>query len=159
MPLYESDGDVHVILTTRTTAMRAHSGQVSFPGGRCEQGEALVETALREAREEVGLDPALVTVIGELDGLSTWSSQSSIAAFVGLLDGRPSLKPNPDEVARIIHVPLKELLAPGVYREEIWPMDDGTRPLWFFELVGDTVWGVTAAFLRHLLVLLLESRM
>lgn len=149
--LYEHDGEAWVVLTRRDAALRVHSGEVSFPGGRQDEGEDLRETARREACEEVGLDPGLVEIIGELDHLSTITSDSFIIPFVALLPGRPVLHPNPGEVDAVLHVPLSELLAPEVFREERWPIFGQDRPMFFFELVGDTVWGATAAMLRQLL--------
>lgn len=157
VPLYERDGQVWVVLTRRAAHLRSHRGEVSFPGGGQEGDEPLVTTALREAHEEVGLDPSTVEVLGELDHLSTVTSGSFIVPFVGVLGGRPDdLVANPDEVERILHVPLAELLAEEVYREEVWSFgDDAERPMFFFELVGDTVWGATASMLRRLLALVL----
>lgn len=155
-PLYEEDGHVHVVLTRRSQAMRSHKGEVSFPGGGMDpDDEDLLATALRESQEEIGLDPEAVEIIGELDHLSTVSSRSYIVPFVGVLPGRPHLTPNPNEVEAVLHVPLAELLLAEVYREERWgwgvPLVD--RPIYFFELVGDTVWGATASMLRNLLAL------
>ncbi|MCB1260762.1 MAG: CoA pyrophosphatase, partial [Acidimicrobiales bacterium] len=116
-------------------------------------GESPVEGALREAFEEVALDPSSVEVIGELDHLQTFTSRSFIVPFVGLLPGRPTLVPSPDEVDAVLHVPVRELLLDEVFREERWGLEPLARPLWFFELVGDTVWGATAAMLRNLLAL------
>ncbi len=156
VPLYEHDGRVWVILTRRAAHLRAHQGEVSFPGGGRDGGEPLEWTALREAEEEIGLDPALVEVVGELDHLSTITSGSFIVPIVGIIAGRPpGLSASPDEVAAILHVPLAELLAEDVYREELWGFDDAERPIFFFELVGDTVWGATASMLRRLLALVL----
>ena len=156
VPLYEHEGQVWVILTRRASHLRAHQGEVSFPGGGRDGDEPLERTALREAEEEIGLDPALVEVVGELDHLSTITSGAFIVPFVGILDGRPAtLVASPDEVAAILHVPLAELLAEDVYREELWGFDDAERPIFFFELVGDTVWGATASMLRRLLALVL----
>jgi 8-oxo-dGTP pyrophosphatase MutT (NUDIX family) len=153
VPLYDTDGDgATVVLTRRTWGLRTHQGEVSFPGGRVEPGEAPEDGARREAQEEIGLDPASVELIGELDHLSTVSSDSFIVPFVGALPGRPDTVPSPDEVEAVLHVPLAELLDPAVYREEVWTFPDGSpRPIFFFELVGDTVWGATAALLRQLL--------
>lgn len=152
----EPQSGAAVILTRRAGHLRSHRGEVSFPGGRRDPGDAdLVATALREAHEEVALDPASVEIIGELDHLMTLWSGASIVPFVGALPARPDdLRPNPHEVERILHVPLAELLRDDVYREEVWPFPDrdGERRLWFFELLGDTVWGATAAMLRNLLV-------
>src|SRR5439155_8384135 len=127
-------------------------------------GESLVNAALREAHEEVGLDPATVEVLGELDHLTTITSRSFIVPFVAVLPDRPSLVPNPGEVDAVLHVPVAELLLDDVYREERWPFvtrpawfppdvpftpGADLRPIFFFELVGDTIWGATAAMLRH----------
>jgi 8-oxo-dGTP pyrophosphatase MutT (NUDIX family) len=150
-PLYEDAGETYVVLTRRTWTLRSHRGEVSFPGGGTEDGETPLDTALREAREEVALDAADVEVVGELDHLSTVSSRSFIVPFVGLLPVRPHLHPNPDEVAAVLHVPLSELLDPAIYHEEQWPLWGGNHSIFFFELAGDTVWGATAAMLRQLL--------
>lgn len=153
-PLYEHDGQLWVILTRRSAALRSHSGEVSFPGGRQEAGEDLRTTALRETCEEVGLDPASVEIVGELDHLSTFSSNSFIVPFVALVHGTPNLAANPAEVAAVLRVPLAELLDPQHFREEHWDLWDQEWPMWFFDLEGDTVWGATAAMLRQLLGLL-----
>ena len=149
-PLYEHDGEAWVILTRRAAAMRVHSGEVSFPGGGQDQGEALSDTARREAMEEIGLDPASITLIGELDHLSTITSNSFIVPYAGIVPARPQLHPNPGEVEAILHVRLSELLDPAIFREERWDVFGIDRPMWFFELDGDTVWGATAAMLRQL---------
>ena len=150
-PLYEHDGQPWVVLTRRSAALRVHSGEVSFPGGVREAGEDLARTALREAGEEIGLDPSTVDIVGELDHLSTITSNSFIVPYVGVLPGRPILSPSPAEVDAVLHVPLAELLEPDHFREERWDVFGVERPIWFFELVGDTVWGATAAMLRQLL--------
>jgi 8-oxo-dGTP pyrophosphatase MutT (NUDIX family) len=150
-PLYDVDGDAHVVLTRRTWDLRSHQGEVSFPGGRQDPGETIVDAARREAHEEIGLDAADVEIIGELDHLATFSSQSYIVPFVAALPARPETRPSEAEVAAVLHVPLAELLDPAIYREERWQFRDSERPIFFFELVGDTVWGATAAMLRQLL--------
>lgn len=152
-PLYDDGGEVHVVLTRRAQHLRSHRGEVSFPGGGQDPGEDLWRTALREAREEVALDPTTVTRLGELDHLRTVTSTSYIVPFVGELPGRPELVPAPAEVELVLHVPLSELLAEGVFREERWGVPPMDRPIYFFEIVGDTIWGATAAMLRNLLAL------
>jgi 8-oxo-dGTP pyrophosphatase MutT (NUDIX family) len=145
-----------VILTRRGQDLRSHRGEVSFPGGLAEPGESLVGAALREAEEEVGLLPDTVEVLGELDHLRTVSSRSFIVPHVGVVaGGRPDLRPNPAEVEAVLLVPVAELLLDEVYREERWMWDGQERSIFFFELVGDTVWGATAAMLRQLLALAL----
>jgi 8-oxo-dGTP pyrophosphatase MutT (NUDIX family) len=156
-PIYDAptaDGSVgaHVVLTRRTWGLRTHSGEVSFPGGRVEDGESPVDGARREAKEEIGLDPSLVEIVGELDHLATVSSGAEIVPFVGALPGRPDTTPSPIEVEAVLHVSLAELLDPAIFREEIWTFPGGhDQPITFFELVGDTVWGATASLLRQLL--------
>lgn len=159
--VFDEDDEARVVLTRRTTWLRSHSGQVAFPGGRVEPGESLVDAALREAHEEVGLDPSSVEVIGQLSRMHTISSGAGIYPFVGILrTGRPALEANPDEVDRVFDVALGELLADGVFHEEIWgiPSDSqvGTeRPIYFFEVDNETVWGATARMLYELLLLLI----
>ena len=156
--LFDEDGQCHVILTRRSSRLRSHTHQVSFPGGRIDRGETAVEAALREAHEEVGLDPATVDVFGQLSSLSTFANPAPITPFVAELRGRPSLRPNPAEVERAFSVPLIELTHPDVYSEELWKFPDGSeQPMSFFELVGDTVWGATARMLRELLDAVLLS--
>jgi 8-oxo-dGTP pyrophosphatase MutT (NUDIX family) len=151
-PLYDVDGAAHVVLTRRTWGLRTHQGEVSFPGGRVEPGEHPRDAACREALEEIALDPASVEIIGELDHLSTVSSDSFIVPYVGVLPGRPATTPNPAEVEAVLHVALAELLDPTIFRGEVWTFPGGyDHPITFFELVGDTVWGATAALLRQLL--------
>jgi 8-oxo-dGTP pyrophosphatase MutT (NUDIX family) len=153
-PLYEEEGDVHVVLTRRAQHLRAHRGEVSFPGGGQDPGEDLRETALREAHEETGLDPSTVEIVGELDHLETVTSRSFITPYVGVLPGRPTLEPSPSEVEKILHVPLRELLEPGIFREERWGLPPLDRSIYFFEIVGDTIWGATAFMLRNFLALI-----
>ena len=150
--LYDVDESPHVLLTRRSWDLRSHRGEVSFPGGSVEPQDAdMAATALREAHEEVGLDPGGVEIVAELTHLQTFSSNARIVPLVGLVGTRPRLTPDPREVAEIREVPVAELLADGVYREELWTRGGQERPLWFFELEGDTVWGATAAMLRELL--------
>ena len=150
--LYEEDGDLHVVLTRRTWELRSHSGEVSFPGGRQDDGEDLWTTALREAHEEIGLSASGIEVLGELDHLATITSRSFIVPFVAALPSRPATAPNPAEVSAVLHVPVSELLDPRIFREERWTFPWAEdRPIFFFELVGDTVWGATGAMLRQLL--------
>jgi 8-oxo-dGTP pyrophosphatase MutT (NUDIX family) len=150
--LYEEQDELFVVLTRRTWELRAHSGEVSFPGGRQDDGEDLWQTALREAREEIALDATDIERLGELDHLATITSRSFIVPFVAALPRRPATTPNPTEVSAVLHVPVAELLDPTIFREERWTFPWAEdRPIFFFELVGDTVWGATGAMLRQLL--------
>jgi 8-oxo-dGTP pyrophosphatase MutT (NUDIX family) len=152
----DADGLATVVLTRRAQHLRSHRGEVSFPGGGEEPHDAdLWATALRESHEEVGLEPAAVHLLGGLDHLRTVTGRSYVVPFVGCVDEPPRLEPDPGEVERILLVPLAELLAEGVYREEYWGLPGMERPIMFFEIEGDTVWGATASMLRNLLELVL----
>ena len=149
-------GAARVLLTRRAAHLRSHTGQVAFPGGRLDHGEEPLAAALREAAEEVGLDPVVCEIIGELSPLTTISSGTSIVPFVAVLPGRPVVRPNPAEVDRVFDVTLSELADPEVYREEIWPIPGaGPRSMYLYELDGDTVWGATARMLTELLDIVL----
>jgi 8-oxo-dGTP pyrophosphatase MutT (NUDIX family) len=149
--LADSAQGPEVLLTRRSWELRNHKGEVSFPGGRMDPGETPEQTALREAWGEVGLDPALVTVHGELEHLNTVVSRSYIVPKVATVAAPPTLTPHAAEVERVFWLPLAELTRPGTYRSERW----GSRPLdhvlHFFELDDETVWGATARMLVDLL--------
>ena len=155
--LYEDGGEPWVVLTRRAAHLRHHAGEVSFPGGRAEPGDAdLWATARREAAEEVGLDTSAARPVGRLDSFVTISSRSLVCPFVATVEERPELVPDPGEVEKVLHVPLAGLTEEDAWREEIWSLGaafGGDRSMAFFELHGDTVWGATAAVLRRLLVL------
>lgn len=161
--LFEEGGEVRTVLTRRSAELRTHTGQVSFPGGRVDSGEDVVDAARREATEEVGLDAAGVRAFGWLRPVATYSSGSLIVPVVGALAAPPVLRPNPAEVARAFHVPLADLVADGVFHEERWTVPgrpgalagDGSFPVWFFDVATETVWGATARMLYDLLCLVL----
>lgn len=151
--LFDGDRGAEVLLTRRAWHLRSHKGEVCFPGGRQDERETPVQAALREAYEEVLLDPSQVTVVGELDHLATLASYSLIVPIVARLDQRPVLSAGTSEVDRIFTTPLVDFLREDTYREEHWTRDNITFPVTFFELDDETVWGATARLLRDLLVL------
>ncbi|HEX6313036.1 MAG TPA: CoA pyrophosphatase [Acidimicrobiia bacterium] len=156
MTLFEENGEARVVLTKRPEHMPSHRGEIAFPGGTVQPDvdHTVLDAALREAEEEIGLSRGAVEVAAELDGISTVASRFTITPFVGLLDQRPTLVPDPREVEAILDVGLAELLDDGVYREERWDIGLPDRAIHFFELPGETVWGATArilfSFLDHL---------
>ena len=158
VPVFEEDGEAWLLLTRRAQHLRNHRGEVSFPGGRQDPGETLIETAQREAFEEIGLDPATVDIVGELDHLVTVTSKAAIVPYVGVLPARPAeLHPNPDEVELVLTLPFSELLREDTFREEWWQMWGDHRPMYFFDVVGDTIWGATARILYGLLTLIVAQ--
>jgi 8-oxo-dGTP pyrophosphatase MutT (NUDIX family) len=155
--LWESAGGTEVLLTKRSWELRNHRGEVSFPGGRLDPGETAIEAALREAEEEVGLDPRSVHVIGALDDIATVASGSWITPIVARLDARPDLVPASPEVARVLRVPLAELCRPDTYRQELWWRPPKEWTIHFFELDDETIWGATGRLLVQLLTLALAE--
>lgn len=151
--LFEGDDDVgpEVVLTRRSEVLSSHRGEVAFPGGRTDPGETPVQTATREAVEEVDLDPDLITVIGDLDHLYTVVSRSHIVPVVARLAERPVLRPVTVEVDRILTVPLAELMSDDVYHREAWGTAPFERAVHFFDLDDETIWGATGLMLVQLL--------
>jgi 8-oxo-dGTP pyrophosphatase MutT (NUDIX family) len=157
VPLFEERGEARLILTKRPDTMPSHRGEIAFPGGKRDPADAdLLATALRETREEIGLDPGAVDVVARLDGIATVASRFVITPFVGLLAARPALEPDHREVVRVFDVALSDLLADGVYREERWDTWMTDLDVHFYELADETVWGATARILTGFLTLLLS---
>jgi 8-oxo-dGTP pyrophosphatase MutT (NUDIX family) len=151
VPLFEEDGETRVVLTRRASTLRSHRSEVAFPGGRAEPGEPLRAAALREAFEEVALEPGLVEIIASLGSLTTVSSGARVTPFVGVLSERPHLRASATEVERVFDISLAELLVYGVHRIEHWGVGPSAREIHFFDLPGDIVWGATARILTELL--------
>ena len=148
-PSASSGGTVQIVLTLRAETLGFHAGQVSLPGGAVEAGEGIPETALREAAEEIGLDPAHVSILGRLSHLYIPASDSVLHPVVGIARRRPAFRPSLDEVGRIIEVPVANLVADGPHRGYRWR--DGQRvDIPYFELGGERVWGATAMVLSEL---------
>lgn len=149
--------DPSVIFTVRTDTVRSHKGQISFPGGSKDRGDAsLRHAALRETEEEIGLDPSTVEVLGELDTFPTFVSGYVVTPFVGWIADEPLLTPNPSEVADVLEVPLEELreeirLDPGFeHRGRTYPTE-----AWIWR--DHIIWGVTARIVRQFLEVLGEA--
>ncbi len=140
-----------VLLTRRSWELRHHRGEVSFPGGRMDPGETPVQTALREAHEEVGLEPGHVHLHGELEHLNTVVSRSYIVPKVATVDEALPLVGETSEVDRVFWLPLAELTRADTYHSEVWGIGPTDRTLHFFELDDETVWGATATMLVDLL--------
>jgi 8-oxo-dGTP pyrophosphatase MutT (NUDIX family) len=149
--LADGPDGAEVLLTRRSMHLNNHRGEVSFPGGRLDPGETYEEAALREANEEVGLDPSLVTVVARLHPISTFVSRSWIVPVVGRVAEPLPLEGHPAEVDRVLWLPLRDLTLPGTFHEEWWHTVNGEFPLFFFDLDDETVWGATARMLHQLL--------
>jgi 8-oxo-dGTP pyrophosphatase MutT (NUDIX family) len=148
VPLFVSDGELHAVFTRRRDDLRRHAGEISFPGGRQEPGEDLRDTALREADEEIGLDPKSVHLVGALAPTPTVVTSYAIYPFVGVIDEGNQWRPSESEVAEVLELNLKRLKQ-GYTRERLI-----RRGLPFrtdvYKLDGAQIWGATARILGDL---------
>ena len=142
-----------LIFTERAAELSRHAGEVSFPGGLQDPGETLVETALREAQEEIGLDPSLPDLVGALPPVHTTVSGILVVPFLGMLDRVPALTVSDGEIAEVLTVPVARL-ADLERPMELARPGGGTWHGWAYELEGHTIWGATGWMLHGLLELL-----
>lgn len=140
----------HLTLIKRPDYAGVHSGQIALPGGQREAGETLLETALRETREEIGVTVPKDNVIGQLSPLYTPPSNFCIYPFVAIYSHYPDFQPDPREVATVVEVPVRMLFDPSRRRAEIWHFEKyGDRRVPFFDILGHKVWGATAMILSE----------
>lgn len=150
VPVVARGTEAGVILTQRTDHLPAHAGQVAFPGGKVDAGDAdPAATALREAEEEIGLSRFLVTVLGYGDPYVTTSGYR-VVPVVGLVDGDPQLSPNPAEVADVFEVPLSFLMTPVNHVAVRLAWRGLERRTFEMPYGGRRIWGVTAGIIHAL---------
>jgi 8-oxo-dGTP pyrophosphatase MutT (NUDIX family) len=156
-PLFEdAAGELHAVFTRRRHDLRRHPGEISFPGGRQDPGETLVETALREAHEEVGLPPETVDVIGALPPTPTLVTNYAIYPFVGLIEPGFEWIMGETEVAEVLELSLADLRAGAGERRLVRKGIPFRTPT--YEVGGQLIWGATARILGDLLARLSPSR-
>lgn len=140
----------HLLLTKRTDHLHHHPGQISLPGGRREpEDRDLLATALRETEEEVGIPPRALRILGRLDDVNTVASDFLMTPWVAVADPLPELRPDAFEIARILEVPVRDLIRADAQL----PPSPGIRTL-RYPLDGEDVWGATARVLRGFCALL-----
>ena len=150
VPLYEDgDGSWHAVFTRRRHDLRRHAGEISFPGGRRDPGEALIDTALREAHEEVGLPPETVHVVGALPPTPTFVTNYAIYPFVGVIEEGFAWVVARAEVDEVLELPLGELRAGYGERRLVRKGIPFRTPT--YEAGGHVIWGATARILGELL--------
>ena len=152
IPIYENKEEQYFVLTKRTQGVMYHKGQISFPGGADdkEDGE-LKATALREAYEEIGVDPGDVEILGNLDDQVTYTSKFVITPFVGAIPYPVKFKVNHKEVEELVEVPVSALLIPSAWVPETTD-DDGKSHPWGHYLYGNhEIIGITARILKQLI--------
>ena len=138
-----------IILTVRREHLRTHAGQIAFPGGRLDDGEDAVAAALREAHEEIGLDPAQVDLVGKLDAYETVTGYR-VTPVMGVVRPDQPLTPHDDEVADWFEAPLAHLLDPASQRRESAVFRGVERHYYVIDWNGRRIWGATAAMLINL---------
>jgi 8-oxo-dGTP pyrophosphatase MutT (NUDIX family) len=149
IPIYPGPDGLVAVFTERRADLRRHAGEVSFPGGRRDAGESLRDTALREAEEEIGLKPELVTIVGALPPTPTFVSNYAVYPFVGLIEPGGTFTANPAEVEAVVELRLADLVA-GFERRRLIrrgvPIKTAT-----YTVQGHFIWGATARILEGLL--------
>lgn len=152
VPILPAPEGARIIYTLRTGDLQDHAGQVSFPGGSLEpQDGSLLETALREAEEEVDLEPDLVEVIGELEEMYIPPSKFLVRPFVGLLREEAELVLEPEEVEAIFSVSMEELMRSESFKKVVWEREGRPYEVPVFAVGGHEIWGATAAMTAGLL--------
>ncbi len=152
VPILERNGEPCVLFTKRPESLRQYSGQVSFPGGRREPGETLLETALRETEEEVGIPPRAVNDVRVLGWHETGLGHR-VKPFVGAIADGVEIRPAPAEVERTLYLPLSQI-TPGLFRERTKWIESSAGRISFpsFLVDGEEVWGLTARVLHSAFV-------
>jgi len=151
-------GEPYVVFAKRTEFVGTHKGQISFPGGTLDPTDAsLLDAALRECEEEIGLPREAVEPLGALDDQETFATHFVITPWVGVVRERVPWRPDGAEIEKVIEVPFATLRERASFRVEHWERDGVVRPVYFFEHQGETIWGATARILKGYLDLLEDA--
>ncbi|MBN1331083.1 MAG: CoA pyrophosphatase [Candidatus Heimdallarchaeota archaeon] len=156
VPIFEKNNSLYMLLTKRTEALSSHKGEISFPGGKKGQSDlSLVSTALRETKEEIGLNSSCIEIIGELDQIKTYGSNVLLSPFVCKIHSPFSLIINHNEVQEIIEVPLDELIRSENWsKKEVQMIDLDDKYIWYFFFKNWVIWGATAKIIRQFLAII-----
>lgn len=152
IPLYENQGRYHVVLIRRTETVKTHQGQISFPGGTRELSDrTLLETAIRESSEEIGLLPGDIEILGELDDEVTTTSNYVVTPFVAMIPWPYSFVKNKSEVDEIIQVPVAALMDSDCLKPDTEFLNGQEVRSYSYCYGGEVIWGATARILNKLL--------
>jgi 8-oxo-dGTP pyrophosphatase MutT (NUDIX family) len=152
VPIFEKDGEINILFTKRSEKLAQHKGQISFPGGvRNEADTTLLDTALRESCEEIGLDPADAELLGELDDTPTTTTGFIISPYVALIPHPYTFIPNPNEITEIFSISVSDLLKKATIRQELQTTGGESLIEYYYECNGRLIWGATARILKQLL--------
>jgi 8-oxo-dGTP pyrophosphatase MutT (NUDIX family) len=157
--LFDQNNETYLTFIRRANTLRAHSGEIAFPGGATDVNDVSpIITALREAQEEIGLDPSRVEVLGIMPPVFTVVSNFLITPVVAYLpEGPGTMQLQISEVAEVILLPLQGLADPAIYHTEQWVRDNVPHTVYFFEYGSYRIWGATARMLHTLLELLQDD--
>ena len=152
MPIYYKQGEYYILFTKRTGRVKEHKGQISFPGGACQEGDrTLIDTALRECAEEIGLLPNEVEVLGELDDTITETSHYIISPFVGLVPWPYQFRVDGWEAEEIIEAPISVLMDKDSLRQQTEIVNGKEVTSYSYHYQGRVIWGATARILHQFL--------
>ncbi len=152
VPVFWKKGQYHLLFIQRTERVKYHKGQISFPGGAYEKKDGVIlNAALREAKEEIGLAQDDVRILGELDDTLTATSNYIISPFVGLIPYPYAFKPDKWETEELIEVPIADLLDRNCFSEGITVQDGQEVETYFYRYGNRTIWGATAKILKQFL--------
>jgi len=158
VPLFQKDGDCHLLFTKRSEEVKYHKGEISFPGGVVdEEDKELINTALREAHEEIGLKESDVQIIGVLDDIVT-ITEFIVTPIVGLFPYPYPFKVSEVEIAELIEVPLSHLLDENCFGEMEITRGDRKEIVYAYQYGRHTIWGATARILKQFLDLIPSPR-
>ena len=159
LALFERDDRLYLTFIRRASTLRAHSGEIAFPGGGVENSDfSPVSTALREAEEEIGLNATNIEILGALPPVFTVVSNYLIMPVVAFLPtGLGELRLQKSEVAELILVPLQGLSDPAIVHTEEWTRNGMTRTVYFYDYGSYRIWGATARIVSMLLEILLDA--
>lgn len=156
--LFPNEEDMLELILTLRSKDIDHGGQISLPGGRSEKNESTVETALREAKEEIGINPGEITILGLLSNLYVSHSDNLVTPVVGFMDHQPDLKLNPAEVEEVFTVELHSLLRKKNLTVEHWDLKQYAYKVPFWDVHDVPLWGATAMILSEFLELYREFK-
>jgi len=156
--LFSKGGRDHLLFTRRTEHLPHHRGEISFPGGGHDPEDAdLLQTALRESDEELGIRPDDVRVYGRLDDVISIHGYR-VTPFVGEIDYPYRFQVSAHEIDTVLELPLEDFFDPQVYRVEDWSWQGRLHPVRFYSVRGEEVWGMTAEIVHQFLGLLAPLR-
>jgi len=157
LPIYYKEGEVNILFTRRTENVRTHKRQISFPGGAREGGESLLQTALRESKEEIGLAPDKVKILGELDDTVTLVSNYIVSPFVGLIPWPYDFQLDGVETDEIIEAPLPALLDEESWHHKTEVVNGREVTAYYYHYRNDVIWGATARILHQFLDIFVQA--